>query len=257
MPPHARWTEGGPMKITLAVLAAALALLVPATASAADRVLDLLPVGTNVSVLFEGESADGSRVFVQTTEALVPEDGDSMVDLYEIVNGAPPVLLSDRVQPGPDALDGQAKFKAASPDGTHVFFATTEPLVAADTDTADDIYDRSAGTTTLLSDRVQTGPDAEEAVFFEGASPDRTRLVFRTNEAILTQDGDPVSDLYQYSGGTTTMLSDRVQAGADEPKPASFGGISDDGSHVFFETDEALMANDGDASTDVYQRVGS
>src|SRR4051812_6369122 len=167
MPPHARWTEGGPMKITLAVLAAALALLVTATASAADRVLDLLPVGTNVSVLFEGESADGSRVFVQTTEALVPEDGDSAVDVYEVVNGGAPGLLSDRVQPGPDEPAGQALFRAASPDGTRVFFSTTEPLVAGDTDTASDVYERSAGNTTLLSDRVQSGADAEQAVFFE------------------------------------------------------------------------------------------
>ena len=41
-----------------------------------------------------------------------------------------------------------------SADGAHVFFATREALVSADADTAQDVYERSGGQTTLIS----TGP---------------------------------------------------------------------------------------------------
>ncbi len=45
-----------------------------------------------------------------------------------------------------------ASFPGASSDGSKVFFETGEPLVSADTDSSYDIYQRSAGTTTLVSE---------------------------------------------------------------------------------------------------------
>jgi hypothetical protein len=60
-----------------------------------------------------------------------------------------------------------AGFEAASADAGRVFFETAERLVSADTDAAQDIYERSAETTTLISAGQVNGNGAF------GASPDR------------------------------------------------------------------------------------
>src|SRR5687768_16574599 len=63
-------------------------------------------------------------------------------------------LMSDGpLAGGPDSADafsGSATSQGLSPDGSRVYFTTTEPLVDADTDSAQDVYERAAGVTTLL-----------------------------------------------------------------------------------------------------------
>ena len=60
---------------------------------------------------------------------------------------------TELVSTGPTGGNGaiSSQYRGASADGTRVIFQTTEQLVAADTDTRMDIYERAAGTTTLLS----------------------------------------------------------------------------------------------------------
>ena len=48
-------------------------------------------------------------------------------------------------------VSGDAFADAASSDGRRVFFSTAEPLVAADTDSALDEYERFRGHTTLIT----------------------------------------------------------------------------------------------------------
>ena len=62
----------------------------------------------------------------------------------------------DHLSIGPTGGNGPADvfFSFASGDGARAFFETPESLVAGDTDTAYDIYQRQGGTTTLIS----TGP---------------------------------------------------------------------------------------------------
>jgi hypothetical protein len=70
-----------------------------------------------------------------------------------------------------------AEFKAASADGTRVFFVTEESLVSADTDIFPDVYQRSGTQTTLVS----TGPTDANRGFradFGAASADGTRVFF-------------------------------------------------------------------------------
>ncbi len=199
---------------------------------------------------FADASADGTRVFFVTDEPLVAADGDSSYDVYER-SGGQTTLVSDRVQAGADGASF-ATFSGASADGTRVFFISTELLVAADGDAELDVYERSGGQTTLVSDRVQPGADAAVAALFGGASADGTRVFFNTTEPLVAADGDATYDVYQHAGGQTTLLSDRVQAGADAAEHASFRGASADGSRVFFGTGEPLVAADGDAAGDVY-----
>src|SRR4051812_45469884 len=252
MPHAAGRQQACGMKKTIVSFIGALALLAPATGSAADRVLDLASPGTTQAATFVGVSADGSRVFIESFEQLVAEDTDSSVDVYQLAGGTP-TLLSDRQKAGPDE-EKPATFEHTSADGTRVVFTTDESLVGDDADSKAALYERAAGATTLLSD-PPLGPDHNEAVTFEAASADGSRVIWRTGEPILNIDSDDESDLYESAGGTITILSDRQQGGQDEAEDALLAGLSDDGSRVFFTTKEAIVGTDGDASLDVYQRA--
>src|SRR6185295_15321754 len=70
----------------------------------------------------------------------------------------------DNVSTGGNGVPA-ASYRGQSADGTRVFFTTTEALVSADTDASSDIYERSAGTTTLISTGPTGGNGAFNAVF--------------------------------------------------------------------------------------------
>jgi hypothetical protein len=206
------------------------------------------PNGGNgaISSQYRGASADGSRVFFQSNEQLVAADTDARMDIYERV-GSTTTLLSTGPAGGNGAFN--ASFSANTPDGARVYFRTSESLVSADTDTTQDVYERSGGTTTLIS----TGPsggNGQIQVIFDAVSTDGTRVLFDTAEALVTGDTDLGRDVYQRSGGVTTLLS-----GGAASLDAVFRAMSDDGTRVFFHTDEALTGSDIDTMQDVYERA--
>jgi hypothetical protein len=242
--------------ISLGALAALGLLVLAAPALANHRLTDLQsigPAGGNgaLAANFRGSSEDGTRVFFQTTEPLVSADTDTSMDVYER-SGGQTTLIST----GPAGGNGpnSAAFLAASQDGSKVFFRTAEQLVAADTDSAQDIYQRAGGTTTLIS----TGPSGGNGAFnvvFDRVSPDGGTVVFDTSESLVESDTDANRDVYQRSGGTTTELS-VSPTGGNGAFDALFAGASRDLSHVFFTTDESLASTDTDAMQDVYERAG-
>jgi hypothetical protein len=87
---------------------------------------------------------EGSEVFFNTADALVPEDTNNTQDVYEweaqgrygceVVAGCISLISS-----GQDSVP--SFFLGASGNGTDVFFGTHARLVAQDTDTAGDLYD--------------------------------------------------------------------------------------------------------------------
>ena len=201
-------------------------------------------------------SADGDRIHFMTDEPLVVDDTDTSDDVYERAGGVTR-LLSDRQQAGADGAS-DVDFEDASTDGTRVVFHTSEPLVADDDDASQDAYQWADGVTTLLSDRVPTaGVDSGDHAEFGGASADGTRVFFVTAEQLdPTVDTDASYDVYQWAGGVTRLVSDRVRPGADGAEDASFRAASDDGSRVFFASREPLTGDDGDATADIYERAG-
>jgi hypothetical protein len=198
---------------------------------------------------FTGASSDGSHVFFETVEGLVAADTDGVLDVYERAGGE-----TKRVSAGAINSNGSswARYRGSTPDGSHVYFATQEPLVATDTDESSDVYERSAGTTTLVS-RGEVNGNGEVPVEFRTASADGTRVFFDTEEALASDDTDTSLDIYERSGGTTKRVS-KGQVNGNGAFKATFRGISADGAHVFFETLEALGSNDLDAVNDVYDR---
>jgi hypothetical protein len=85
-----------------------------------------------------GISADGSRIFFDTTERLVNGDVNGQRDVYEWENGNV-YLLSSGTSPRPSV------FLDNSESGNDVFFATAEGLMPSDVDGSYDVYDARVG----------------------------------------------------------------------------------------------------------------
>jgi hypothetical protein len=83
-------------------------------------------------------SADGRRVFFESSDALVSQDTNGQKDVYEWTPGGVALISSGRSQRASYLLDSSAS-------GDDVFFATTEDLAAADRDGSYDVYDARAG----------------------------------------------------------------------------------------------------------------
>lgn len=79
-------------------------------------------------------SEDGSRVFFETADALVPQDTNSQIDVYEYENGHDYLISSGK-------SDEESSFVDASANGSDVFFVTRQQLVPQDTDNLVDLYD--------------------------------------------------------------------------------------------------------------------
>ena len=132
-------------------------------------------------------------------------------------------------------------FDFAARDGSRMFFETPESLVAGDTDTTYDLYQRQGGTTTLISTGPTGGNDALD-VFPSDVSSDGSRVFFETDEPLVAGDTDVFFDVYERVGSTTNLVSTGPTGGNDGLFDAFFYAISRDGTRAFFETEEQLVA---------------
>ena len=211
------------------------------------------PAGGNgqVDASFIGASANASRVFFETGEPLVGADVDGTVDVYERAGGTTTLVSTGPVNGNGPA---DASYVGGSSDGTRVFFHTSEQLVPADTDGSVDVYERSGGATALVSTGPVNGNGNANAAF-SGVSADGSRVFFMTAEPLVGADTDGAFDVYQRSGGTTSLVSTGPVNGNDDTS-AFLVGTSTDGSRVFFATSEQLVGADTDGAVDVYERAG-
>ena len=147
-----------------------------ATAAATAAVLMLLGWGAAsaeaADARYEGSSEEGARVFFSTDEKILPAaDKDNHQDVYQRA-GSVTSLVSFGPFGGNRPFD--ATYAGASVDGTHAYFTTAERLVQQDTDSALDVYERTAGTTVLVSRGVIGGGNV--AADFAAASADGLRV---------------------------------------------------------------------------------
>ncbi len=204
-----------------------------------------------VDVDFYSVTADGLGVFFGTLEKLVSADTDSVDDVYQRSGGTTTLVSAGQIN-GNDAFD--AYLSGATADGLHVFFVSYEQLVSADTDSSRDIYQRSGGTTTLVSAGQINGNGAFDTGL-SGFSTDGQRVFFNSYEKLVSADTDSSLDIYERSGGTTTLVS-AGQINGNGAFDVFLRGASDDGTRVFFATAEPLVSADADTSQDVYERAG-
>jgi hypothetical protein len=95
-------------------------------------------VGESHPLDSRGVSEDGSRVFFDTPDALVPQDVNGQRDVYEWENGIRYLLSSGTGRWSSYFLDSSAS-------GDNVYFSTIDNLVAADNDGGYDVYDARVG----------------------------------------------------------------------------------------------------------------
>jgi hypothetical protein len=209
---------------------------------------------------FPGISADGSRVFFETDEGF-GADGDGVGDVYERAGGVTTLISQRDPSCGPGTCGNSGfpvSFRWISPDdpSSPVVIGTQESLNPVDSDKANDVYSRAVGATTLLS----TGPaggNAEKNASFAGASHDGSHVFFLTAEPLLALDEDTSSDIYDGSGGSADLVS-IGPVGGNGPFSSGLAGVSEEGSHAFFTTDERLTADDEDGEErDVYEHSPS
>jgi hypothetical protein len=207
---------------------------------------------------FAGASADATRIFFRSNEKLVASDTDSSLDIYERTGGTTSIASAGQIN-GNGAVD--VFFRGLTPDGTHLYFTTAEPLASADTDTAQDIYERSDGTTTLVS-AGQINGNGNYPVAWRGVSDDGSRVFFTTRERLVSADSDPVGttcvsstcsvDIHERYAGTTYLIS-LGPTGDNGNKNATWESSSPDGLRVYYETAKAQITTDTDTAQDVYQ----
>jgi hypothetical protein len=225
-----------------------------AASLSALAIAGIAPPGASAAVNISGATPDATSVYFSSDERLVAADTDSLFDIYSSSAGVVSLVSAPGV--GASGSPGGAGFGGASADGTKVFFVTTENLVTADTDGLNDVYERSGGTTTLISVPGVGSSGAPAATTFARASADGSKVFFLTNENLVAADTDGFQDVYERSGGTTTLISVEGVGSSGSPTGVSLSGISSDGSKVFLGTVEKFIAGDTDANVDFFERSG-
>ncbi len=237
------------------------------------RQVSLGPIGGNAAydVQYIGASAAGTTVFFATNEPLTPDDEDEVQDVYVRNLDA---NTTTRVSQGeascaPGCGNGNTptSFVAGGvvPDGTKLFFVSGEKLSPLDGDSSPDIYmrDLAANTTTLVSQgdadcKAEGCGNGSLVAFFRGSSENGDKVFLTSSEGLVKADEDGATDIYvrDLVAETTRLVSVAATCPAELPAgqtcDPSYGGASNDGSHVFFETNERLSGSDVDKSQDVY-----
>lgn len=231
--------------------------------------------GGTSSVVFRGASEDGSKAIFTTGESLGDEDTDGEVDFYErdLSGGGETELVSTPGvggEPCPEDPETEKKVSCTpatsegsiAPDGSHVFFETSEQIAPADTDVKQDVYDWSGGTAELASVGSAGQNGAADARFLTSAA-NGARVFFATVDSFAVPDKDSADDVYVRTGGATTELVSEGDSSCSAP-PTNCGNgpgaavlewVSDDGSVAILATAERLTAADTDAKADVYSRT--
>ena len=198
-------------------------------------------------------SNDGSHVFFETTESLVPADTDGgaffpygAVDVYERT-GSTTNLVSTGPTDGNSS--GAMSDTTASADGSSVIFYADGEKLTADSTAFTSFYRRTGSTLELIGSSPSLAPED-----YRGGSADLSKLVF-ASAGQFAGDPDGAFDLFGWSGGTTALLS---PGGGPLTEPGSLvpAYISPDGNRVLFVTDSQLVPQDTDGSRDLYLASG-
>lgn len=221
--------------------------------SSAPSLVSIGPVGGNGDKVarYAGVSSDGKAVYFETDEQMdTSADTDGVQDVYRNREGTTRLVSAGEGGRGNGPL--LASFDWTSLEGSpeRALFSTSESLVAADTDSKQDVYERTGEITTLVSTGSEAGGEAFDATF-AGASADGSKVFFATAERLSLEDTDSSLDVYMRSGSDTVLVSSG-QINGNGPYPVGLQGVSSNGFLAFFTTQERLTEGDSDSSIDIY-----
>jgi hypothetical protein len=169
------------------------------------------------------------------------------------------VLSEDDAQNWSD--DRTSHLGDATPDGGRLAFSSTLQLTGDDSDAVSDVFVYDSGDGAIVRASVGEGGTgnvdvpATPPVSYarDGVRPaitaDGARTFFVTDEALVPQDHNTVSDIYENNDGEISLIT----AGLSGVAITAWVGASSDGSTVFFVTSGSLLPSDGDyGAIDVY-----
>jgi Tol biopolymer transport system component len=219
-----------------------------------------------------GVSADGAYVYF----AAGGGERETGADLYEWHDGATTLVSGGLMQTDwlggayPTLGESGERVSRVTPDGMTVLFNTRSQLTSYDNAGHTELYlfDAAGGTLTCVSCNpsgiaatsnaettnalTEDAPPSRNAFLARILSADGRRVFFNTKEALVPQDTNGQLDVYEWEGGHVYLIST-----GKSPSVSYFGDASVDGSDVFFFTRQALVGQDQDNNTDIYDaRVG-
>jgi len=218
-------------------------------AATTERV-NVSTAGVEANGLTFGEPSisDDGRFVVFSSEATNLVVGDT--------NGAEDVFIRDRqsgtttrMSPWQDGREGRGAFyPRISGDGRFVVFASSEKLVAADTNSASDVYikDLATNVVELISQR-DSGTVGSAGSFAGVPNTDGRFVAFFSNASLTPTDTDGGGeDAYvrdRLSGKTELLSVTNLNEGDDNEfnDTFHFPAISGDGRYVAFETSQSLI----------------
>lgn len=221
-------------------------------------------------VQFLASDEAGVRVFFTTNERLTGEDKDTATDVYVRDLDENKTTLVSAGDPGcvGSGCGNANKHVVASTggivaDGLRVVFSSDEKLSADDEDSTFDVYvrDLDEPQRTILASTAEEGCGGAECgngpvgASFQGASADGSSVVFTTTEALDSDtDADALTDIYEHDVDSeeTRLVSTTGTCPALLDCTPVYAGISTDGGHVYFESNERASGLDSDSSQDVY-----
>ncbi len=191
-------------------------------------------------------SADGSRIYIVTTEGLVAADEDGLEDFYELSGDDVRLLTPGTALTEFDAM----RWEGRTSGGTHIYFTTPERLDDADTDVSVDVYETTADGQTIL---LSTGPEAEGGNFeagFVDATSDGSHVILATEESLTEDDPDEDRDLYVRENGALRLLSDKGE------EDVFLGDMTADGRRIVYDDDrdddsDHVFVTDGGPSVEL------
>jgi hypothetical protein len=218
-----------------------------------------------------GASEDLSRVYFTAAGQLVAGKGTREGrNLYLSENGTVTYIATLLGAAGIDGFDNypQRSLRAVTDDGRWLAFVSAARLTDYDNDDHLEVYlyDAVSGALTCPSCSGEAGDsrllptDGNTISSFypfqhrqENISADGSRLYFQTSKALVPQDGNGASDVYEWSGGRAHLLS----SGSGEGEGSQFMGTSSTGDDVFITTRDRLVGQDKRRDSDIYDvRVG-
>ncbi len=220
--------------------------------------------GTAGSSWFWGAAADGSRVIFTTSLT-----GTSVFNLYGFdVDGEETTLLAKRVR----------GVMGLSADASRVYFVSEDVLASGATEGKPNLYLQDESTegggtefvATLASADLEGAVDQEASSHTSRISHDGTHAIFASTAPLTGYDNDhasggiPTAEIYRYDAEADELIcascnpSGARPAGRATIPPFQTGMhaarvLSEDGSRLYFESEDTLVARDTNGRKDVYQ----
>jgi hypothetical protein len=187
---------------------------------------------------------------------------------YQATSGAGLFYAHDGTTTKVAEPNGPATVVRASDNGAYLAFINNAKLTSYDNGGLNEVYlyDTQTGDLSCPSCRPDGGPTAGQvqmgtdninnsilARYKPRAILDDGRVFFDTIDPLVGADVNGTRDVYSYRAGAGATLISRGKL----PTSSQFAEVTPDGSDVFFTTDDRLVAQDEDTTTDMYDaRIG-